>query len=60
MLEEAGVLSVEGGAVILAADWLARLDEARRLGQEVDLDASPKVWAALDINELILSTEGAA
>jgi hypothetical protein len=38
MLEEAGILSVDGDALILAADWPYRLDEARRLGQEVEAE----------------------
>ncbi len=38
MLEEAGILTVEGDVVRLAADWLARLDDARETGGELEAD----------------------
>jgi hypothetical protein len=36
MLEESGILSINGDVVALADDWLASLDEQRRLGKEID------------------------
>ena len=36
MLEAAGIVEVHGDVVSLAADWLARLEEQRRLGKEAD------------------------
>jgi Domain of unknown function (DUF3854) len=38
MLEEAGVLTVDGDTVTLADDWPERLEDARRLGGEVEAD----------------------
>jgi hypothetical protein len=38
MLEEAGILTVEGDAVTLADDWLDRLREAREAGGEIKAD----------------------
>jgi hypothetical protein len=38
MLEEAGILTVDEDSVTLAEDWLERLDDARRLGGEVEAD----------------------
>jgi hypothetical protein len=38
MLEEAGILTVEDDVVILAEDWLKRLDDQRELGKEVEAD----------------------
>jgi hypothetical protein len=36
MLEESGILSIDGNVVTLADDWLEALDEQRRLGKEID------------------------
>jgi hypothetical protein len=36
MLEESGILSIDGDVVRLADDWLEALDEQRRLGKERD------------------------
>ena len=36
MLEEVGILSIDGDIVRLADDWLETLDEQRRLGKEID------------------------
>ena len=36
MLEEAGIISVDGDTVALTADWLGRLEEARELGGEIE------------------------
>jgi hypothetical protein len=38
MLEEAGILTVEGDTLHLAENWLERLDDARELGKEVEAD----------------------
>lgn len=38
MLEEAGILTVEGDTVVLSDNWLDRLQEARTLGQEIEAD----------------------
>jgi hypothetical protein len=38
MLEEAGFITVDGGVVRLADDWLDRLDAARELVQELEAD----------------------
>jgi hypothetical protein len=38
MLEEAGILTVDGDVVTLADNWLERLEEARKLGGEVEAD----------------------
>jgi hypothetical protein len=40
MLEAAGIVEVSeaGDVVILAADWLARLEEQRRLGKEIEAE----------------------
>ena len=38
MLEEAGILAVEGDTVRLAADWSERLEAARRIGGELEAD----------------------
>jgi len=35
MLEEAGILSIEGDVLRLAEDWLQRLEDQRRLGREI-------------------------
>ncbi len=37
-LEEAGILSVEGGNVKLAEDWLERLEDAREAGGELEAE----------------------
>ncbi len=39
MLEEAGILAVEGGVIRLAADWRSRLDDVRETGGEIEADA---------------------
>lgn len=39
MLEEAGILAVDGDTVTLSDNWLDRLEEARELGQEIKADA---------------------
>jgi hypothetical protein len=36
MLEESGILSIDGEVVTLADNWLEGLDEQRRLGKEID------------------------
>jgi hypothetical protein len=36
MLEESGILSIDGDVVALVDDWLEALDEQRRLGKEID------------------------
>jgi Domain of unknown function (DUF3854) len=36
MLEESGILSIDGDVVALTDDWLEALDEQRRLGKEID------------------------
>ena len=38
MLEDAGIVVVEGDHVHLAADWLERLEDQRELGKEVEAD----------------------
>jgi hypothetical protein len=38
MLEDAGILIVEDDVLRLAEDWLERLDDARKLGKEVEAD----------------------
>ena len=38
MLEDAGILTVDGDVVTLADNWLERLEDARRLGLEVEAD----------------------
>jgi len=38
MLEEARIITVDSDTVTLAADWLARLEEARELGAEVEAE----------------------
>jgi hypothetical protein len=38
MLEDARILTVEDDVVVLAEDWLERLDDARKLGKEVEAD----------------------
>jgi hypothetical protein len=38
MLEEAGIISVDGGVVTLAEDWLDRLEDARELGGEIEAE----------------------
>jgi len=38
MLEEAGIITVDGEVVSLAENWLQRLDEARELGKEIEAD----------------------
>jgi hypothetical protein len=38
MLEDAGILTVDGDVVTLADNWLERLEDARRLGGEVEAD----------------------
>ena len=38
MLEEAGIVAVEGAVVILADNWLEALENARELGKEVEAD----------------------
>jgi len=38
MLEEAGIISVEGDVVSLAEDWLDRLEDARELGGEIEAE----------------------
>jgi hypothetical protein len=38
MLEDAGILSIEGDVLHLAENWLDRLDDARKLGKEVEAD----------------------
>jgi hypothetical protein len=38
MLEAAGIVEVHGDVVSLAADWLARLEEQRRLGKEIEAE----------------------
>jgi len=57
MLEAAGIVEVsEAGAVVsLAADWLARLEEQRRLGKETD---SYVVLAGEDGRERVVKVEG--
>ncbi len=39
MLEEAGIIECENDVVTLAADWRARLDDARETGGEIEADA---------------------
>jgi hypothetical protein len=36
LLEESGILSIDGDVVTLADNWLEALDEQRRLGKEID------------------------
>jgi hypothetical protein len=36
MLEDSGILSIDGDVVTLTDDWLEELDEQRRLGKEID------------------------
>jgi hypothetical protein len=38
MLEAAGIVEVHGDVVCLAADWLVRLGEQRRLGKEIEAE----------------------
>jgi hypothetical protein len=38
MLEEAGIISVDGDVVSLAEDWLDRLENARELGGEIEAE----------------------
>jgi len=38
MLEEAGIITVHGDVVILAEDWLDRLEDARELGGEIEAE----------------------
>ena len=38
MLEEAGIITVEGDVVTLAEDWLDRLEDARELGGEIEAE----------------------
>jgi Domain of unknown function (DUF3854) len=38
MLQEAGILTVEGDVVTLADNWLERVDEARQLGGELEAE----------------------
>jgi uncharacterized protein DUF3854 len=38
MLEEVGILSIEGDVVTLADNWLAILEEQRELGKEIEAD----------------------
>jgi hypothetical protein len=38
MLEEAGIISVDGDVVSLAEDWLDRLEDARELGGEIEAE----------------------
>ncbi len=38
MLEEAGIVTVEGDTVTLAENWLERLDEVRGLGREIEAE----------------------
>jgi len=38
MLEEAGIISVDGDVVTLAEDWLDRLEDARELGGEIEAE----------------------
>jgi hypothetical protein len=38
MLEEAGIINVEGDVVSLAEDWLDRLEDARELGGEIEAE----------------------
>lgn len=43
MLEEAGILAVEGDVVSLSDNWLDRLKEARELGREIEADEVARV-----------------
>jgi hypothetical protein len=38
MLEDAGIVTVDGDVVSLTEDWLERLDDQRELGKEVEAD----------------------
>jgi hypothetical protein len=38
MLEEAGIIGVEGDTVVLTGDWVMRLEDARRIGGEQETD----------------------
>jgi hypothetical protein len=38
MLEEAGIITVEGDVVTLAEDWLDRLEDTRELGGEIEAE----------------------
>jgi hypothetical protein len=38
ILEEAGIITVEGDVVTLAEDWLDRLEDARELGGEIEAE----------------------
>jgi hypothetical protein len=38
MLEETGIISIEGDVVSLTEDWLAALEEQRKLGRETEAD----------------------
>jgi Domain of unknown function (DUF3854) len=38
MLEEAGIISVDGDVVTLTEDWLDRLEDARELGGEIEAE----------------------
>jgi Domain of unknown function (DUF3854) len=38
MLEEAGIITVDGDVVSLAEDWLDRLEDARELGGEIEAE----------------------
>ncbi len=42
MLEEAGILSLDGDVMWLAADWLDRFEEARRLGGEIEAEEADR------------------
>jgi hypothetical protein len=55
MLEAAGIVEVHGDVVSLAADWLARLEEQRRLGKEAD---SRVVLMYEDGRERVVAVEG--
>jgi hypothetical protein len=42
MLEEAGIVSVEGDVVSLAPDWLERLEQVREVGGEIEVDETAR------------------
>jgi hypothetical protein len=56
MLEEAGIIEVDGDVVSLTDGWLEALDDQRRLGGEID---SRVVLTLEDGSEKVVTTEGA-
>ncbi len=49
VLEEAGIITIEGGTVSLTANWREALEDQRRLGREVDtVDVSGRLEAGAE------------